>query len=283
MRARRVLPVVAVIVGLLACVGVYQLGRQVGPFFPERIGRACTVRTPTGVVALDSAQMANAATIAAVGLRQHVPDRAIVVAIAVAFQESKLQNLDRGDRDSVGLFQQRPSQGWGSPSQLQDPRYAASKFYTALLRVTGWESLRITEAAQRVQRSAYPEAYQKWAEQSTVLADALAGRATSAVSCIRVGEPPQRGAVAAETLADSLRLDWGSVEAKTDADGTELPVSASSDQQGWQYAHWLVAHSAGLGVQRVRYGDHVWSAADGRWRQVASTEPSAHVVAEVYP
>src|SRR6188768_4086943 len=113
--------------------------------------------------------MANAATIAAVGLTKKVPDRAIVVALATSLQESKLENLSGGDRDSIGLFQQRPSQGWGKPEQISDPRYAATKFYNALLKVKNWQGMRVTEAAQRVQRSAFPEAYEKWADDAQVL------------------------------------------------------------------------------------------------------------------
>src|SRR5262245_60768023 len=102
--------------------------------------QTCVARTGTGVVTLDPAQMANAATIAAVGIRRGMPDRAVVVALATSLQESKLRNLAGGDRDSVGLFQQRPSQGWGSREEIADPRYAAGKFYAALMRVRGWET-----------------------------------------------------------------------------------------------------------------------------------------------
>ena len=153
--------------------------------------------------------MANAATIAAVGLVRQLPERAVVVALATAFQESELKNLDYGDRDSVGLFQQRPSQGWGTPEQILDPRYSAGKFYSSLVKVRNWEGLRVTEAAQRVQRSAFPEAYEKWADESTVLAEALTGRAGSAVTCTQVGEPQQRGLSATEALGNGLRADWG--------------------------------------------------------------------------
>ena len=110
--------------------------------------------------------MANAATIAAVGIRRQLPDRAIVVALATALQESKLENLAGGDRDSVGLFQQRPSQGWGTPEQIRDPRYAAEPVLHRAAEGQGWEEMRVTEAAQRVQRSAFPEAYEKWADES---------------------------------------------------------------------------------------------------------------------
>ena len=90
-----------------------------------------------------------------------LPDRAVVIALATAQQESGLRNLDYGDRDSLGLFQQRPSQGWGTPEQVQDPVYAAGKFYDGLVQVPGWETGRLTEVAQQVQLSGFPEAYQK--------------------------------------------------------------------------------------------------------------------------
>src|SRR5690606_17546897 len=111
------------------------------------------------------------------------PERAVTVALATALQESELRNLPGGDRDSVGLFQQRPSQGWGDPSQLSDPRYAAGAFYDALVEVPGWETMRITDAAQAVQRSAHPEAYQKWADEAEVLTAALAGNAPGSLTC----------------------------------------------------------------------------------------------------
>ena len=107
--------------------------------------------TDAGTVTLDTTQIANAATIAAVGIRRAMPDQAIVIALATAMQESKLENLDGGDRDSIGLFQQRPSQGWGTPDNIADPRYSAGMFYQALNRVKGWQTMRVTEAAQRVQ------------------------------------------------------------------------------------------------------------------------------------
>src|SRR5205823_10322367 len=113
----------------------------------------------------DSSQVANAAIIVAVGQQSHVPPRGWVIAVATAMQESSLTNLGdlgaRNDHDSLGLFQQRPSQGWGTPAQILDPRYSARKFFEHLLAVSGWEKLPLTVAAQRVQLSAYPDAYAK--------------------------------------------------------------------------------------------------------------------------
>lgn len=128
----------------------------------------------SGAVGLSAEQRQNAATIVAVGRSLGVPDRGIVVALAAAMQESSLRNLPHGDRDSVGLFQQRPSQGWGSALKLQDPAHATALFFggrnnpnagktRGLLDVPGWSSMSITDAAQAVQLSAYPKAYATWA------------------------------------------------------------------------------------------------------------------------
>jgi murein DD-endopeptidase MepM/ murein hydrolase activator NlpD len=131
---------------------------------------------PVGPVGRWSAgQVGNAATIVTVGARMGVPPRGWVIAVATAMQESGLRNLTGGDRDSVGLFQQRPSQGWGTPAQLRDPAYAAGNFYTRLQSIAGWQSLPLTRAAQAVQRSAYPDAYARWEPDATTLVAALTG------------------------------------------------------------------------------------------------------------
>jgi cell wall-associated NlpC family hydrolase len=125
---------------------------------------------------LDADQLANAGVIVRSGSGRGVPPRGLVVALATAMQESGLRNLTYGDRDSVGLFQQRPSQGWGTVAELTDPPTAAGKFYDALLRVPGWIGMPVTRAAQAVQRSAFPNAYAKWEP----LATALVGTAGTA-------------------------------------------------------------------------------------------------------
>ncbi len=107
-------------------------------------------------------QTRNAATITNVARTRGLPPRAAVIAVATAIQESGLHNLDHGDRDSVGLFQQRPSQGWGTATQLTDPIHASDRFYDALLAVPDWETRRLADVAQTVQRSAHPEAYAQW-------------------------------------------------------------------------------------------------------------------------
>jgi hypothetical protein len=117
----------------------------------------------------DTEQLANARTIITVGVQKQIPARGWTIALATAMQESGLRNLVGGDRDSIGLFQQRPSQGWGTPSQLHDPTYATGKFYDKLAAITGWQTMPLTRAAQAIQRSAYPDAYAKWENDATAL------------------------------------------------------------------------------------------------------------------
>ena len=133
--------------------------------------------TPSATL-LDADQTRNARTVVAVGRELETPSRGMVVAIATAMQESGLRNLGYGDRDSLGLFQQRPSQGWGSPAQILDPRYAATRFYAALLAVPRWQALSVAAAAQAVQRSAFPDAYARWEADATRVVAAITSSAT---------------------------------------------------------------------------------------------------------
>ncbi|QOC90778.1 hypothetical protein D0Q02_19765 [Micromonospora craniellae] len=313
MRARAVVTgfvvlVLIVVIGIV--LGLRQAGEQLRlPF----AGRACTVQAD-GEVTLDSQQMANAATIAAIGAQRKMPERAVVVALATAYQESGLRNLAGGDRDSVGLFQQRPSQGWGTPEEIRDPRYASKKFYAALKKVRGWEDMRVTDAAQKVQRSAFPEAYEKWADESEVLTRALLGHATTAVTCTVGGDPVLRGAAAIDALAEGLALDWGLVALAPDdrpsgrgyfssavdddgnpiylkvgindferSPGGSLMTSAEGVRSGWRYAHWLVAHAKQHGVKRVTYHGREWSARRGDWKRLPDSDRGdTEVLAEVH-
>ncbi|MEY9949542.1 C40 family peptidase [Kitasatospora sp. GAS1066B] len=122
---------------------------------------------------LPSVQIPFAQVIVQTGIKLQVPARGQVIALATALQESGLQNLPGGDRDSIGLFQQRPSQGWGTPAQISQPDYAATAFYQALLKVSGWQDLPLTQAAQAVQHSGFPDAYAKWESLASALQQAL--------------------------------------------------------------------------------------------------------------
>lgn len=151
-------------------------------------GAGCASGNPSAetdtAAGFDAEQTGNAATIVAVGQRLKVPPRGWVIAVATAIQESSLRNLPGGDRDSIGLFQQRPSQGWGTPDQLHDPAYAATAFYQRLLTVAGWQNMALTDAAQAVQRSAYPDAYAQHEPAATALVSAASGGIIAGGPCV---------------------------------------------------------------------------------------------------
>ncbi|MEV7888474.1 C40 family peptidase [Streptomyces sp. NPDC002817] len=125
-------------------------------------------------LSLPEEQIPNARTIVATGISLNVPKKGQIIALATAMQESRLRNLSSGDRDSLGLFQQRPSQGWGTATQIHDPVYASTQFYKHLLAVDGWQQLTVTQAAQKVQLSAYPDAYADWEDLARALQQAIA-------------------------------------------------------------------------------------------------------------
>lgn len=139
---------------------------------------ASIVADASGVTPMTSEMAANAAIIVQIGRELGVSDRGIIIALATAMQESSLRNINYGDRDSLGLFQQRPSTGWGTPEQVLNAPHAARLFYggpqnpnkgktRGLLDISGWESMSLTQAAQAVQISAFPNAYAKWETSAT--------------------------------------------------------------------------------------------------------------------
>ncbi|MCW3820330.1 hypothetical protein ONA91_38460 [Micromonospora sp. DR5-3] len=124
-------------------------------------------------ITLNDEQTANAKAIIAATKKAGLPERAAVISIATSLQESKLENLghlgDANDHDSLGLFQQRPSSGWGTPEQITNPEYATLAFEKGLKQVDGWQDMPLTQAAQTVQVSAYPDAYAQWEQQAADL------------------------------------------------------------------------------------------------------------------
>ncbi|WP_079148220.1 heavy metal transporter [Streptomyces agglomeratus] len=167
----------------------------------------CVVRSAEGDGAtyeLSPEQAVNAATISAVGTSRGLPERAVTIALATALQESALRNIRYGDRDSLGLFQQRPSQGWGTQKQIMDPGYASEKFYEHLEKVPGYSRLPLTVAAQRVQRSGFPQAYAKHEPDAALLAAALTGRAPASLTCSppRDAQPGRPADVRAALIRD---------------------------------------------------------------------------------
>ncbi|WP_433722866.1 M23 family metallopeptidase [Actinoplanes sp. CA-051413] len=153
-------------------------------------------------------QVKNAAVIINVGKQLKLPPRAWVIAVATAMQESNLRNLGhlgkRNDHDSLGLFQQRPTSGWGSPAQVRDPVYAATKFYEKLRKVKNWDRLPLTRAAQRVQISAYPGAYAKHEPIATQIVNMLADGAANAVGDSLAMVCPSLGQISASGWTSPL-------------------------------------------------------------------------------
>lgn len=201
-----------------SAVDTAQVARQV---------RAVLASSPTDIrvpgLSHPEEQIPNAEVVVAVGQQMSFPARGQVIALATALQESGLRNINHGDRDSVGLFQQRPSQGWGSRAQIRDPVYASTRFYKALRKIDGWQNMPLTAAAQKVQRSAFPEAYAKHEPLATALQQAIApafGGSTLPATALSVsyGQAACAGTV--------QQADFGKIEPGTLPKGYRVPASA---------------------------------------------------------
>jgi hypothetical protein len=254
-RRRRVLVAVALLAVLtllvVAAVGVHRLLRSSGVVPPLPGEERCVATVKDRSVVLDPEQAYYTSIVVGLSVRRGLAPRAGSIAMATVYQETGIRNLDYGDRDSVGLFQQRPSQGWGTEKQLMDPYYATTKFYNALVRVKGWETRDITKVAQAVQRSGYPEAYRDHEPDARVLASALTGQTERAFTCLVNGEPEGD----ADGIADSLDKTFG-VEAKT-VDKV-VTIRAKSTRLAWAYAQHAVANAGRHGVLSVEVDDRVW-------------------------
>jgi hypothetical protein len=247
-----------VVLGLFAGVAVVvvKMWPDGGP-----AGDRCTVTAADGKVEFDPDQAANAATIAAVGQARGLPERAVTIALATSMQESKLFNITYGDRDSLGLFQQRPSQGWGTAEQIQDPVYAAGKFFDGLVKVPDYATLPLTVAAQKVQRSAYPDAYARHEAEATALAAALTGRTPATLSC-RLRDD-STATVAASSIRTALTTEFKPALADSavaeQSPGTLTVRPGTSAGRGWAIATWAVTHADDLGIQEIAYDGKVWT------------------------
>ncbi|WP_342775906.1 hypothetical protein [Nonomuraea mesophila] len=235
--------IIVIVLAVAISVGLYHLLKRT-PKLAER-HPYCVVNTPGGVRNLDPEQAQISATIAAVAARRRLPERAVVIAYATAIQESKLYNIAFGDRDSVGVFQQRPSQGWGRKKQLMDPVYATNRFFAALVKVKNYRKIPLAEAAQAVQRSAGGYAYAAHEEEAKILAAAFTGRVPQAVHCwypaTKTPAPTSRTSAARKQLARAL----GS-------------TAITTKRRGWLVAAWSVAHAEKYGLNRVGYNGATW-------------------------
>jgi len=228
------------------------------------------------VFKLDPGQAGIAATIAGVASRQALPAHAVTVAYAAALQESKLQNLPFGDRDSVGVFQQRPSEGWGTARQLEDPVYATTKFFQALSRVPGYRRIPVYKAAQAVQHSADGTAYIQYQQMAAGLTRGFTGHDPRSVWCW-YGRPP-KGRARLAAASQGLTRVFGPLPVRASGDPA-VTVSVPHPDEAWSVASWLVAHAAHYRIREVRYGRWAWRAAEGTkgWTRGSFAAPAGRV------
>lgn len=268
-----------------AAYGGYRLYQH---FQVALITPGCQAGTGASAIPLDFEQAADAATVADVAVYDHLPSQALAIAYATAIQESKLENPSYGTSDSVGIFQQRPSQGWGSASELENPVYATQAFFvtgpSALTKIRGYASMSVSQAAQEVQRSADGSAYQQWAAEGQALA-ADYTTTPGAVTCWYNPATPNgsqgagQGATATLNLSEAaakLEGTFGSPRADGVVTGVTLASSGKSEifdvttAGGWAVANWLVTNASSFGITKVTYDGYQWNASltETSWQRV---------------
>ncbi|WP_028647413.1 hypothetical protein [Nocardiopsis sp. CNT312] len=221
----------------------------------------CRLDLAQGEYELEPAQARNAATVSGVAFGHDLPGSAVTVAFATVWQESTFYNLEFGDRDSLGLFQQRPSQEWGEPEEILDPVYASTAFYTALAEVEGWESLPVFEAAQAVQRSADGYAYDQHELLSADMAEAFTGTLGPAMTCWYVPETVE-AVRAADADPEGAREEMARVFGIA-PESLPLEEDPRTGDTGWAMALWAVAHAEEYGLTSVAYQGRQWRISDG--------------------
>ncbi|NIZ91350.1 hypothetical protein F1544_10090 [Kineosporiaceae bacterium B12] len=290
-RRRRVVVLASVLVVVVAG-GVWLSRDEDAPVVVER----CTASGAGESTSMSPEQAANAATVVGIAVRRGLPARAATIAIATVVQESGLRNLDHGDRDSLGLFQQRPSQGWGSPEQVRDPVYATNKFYDGLVKVDGYRDLPVTEAAQAVQRSGFPLAYGDHEQEGRLVASALTGYTPGGFTCrlhpasAEPGEagddetPVPRAAAVRDALGVQVTPVAPAVVPGTTGHGLEYALGEGDDavRTAWAVAGWAVASAERYGITEVSVDGSRWTrTSGGAWRTTATGVPPGGVQVRV--
>lgn len=257
---RRVLAgLLAVILVVAVAVGLAVAWSSVRNKSPLPLVDQCVATVAGDSVALDIDQAHHASIIAGLALRRGLPPRAATIGIATAYQESGIHNLDYGDRDSLGMFQQRPSQGWGTPAEVMDPYYSTGKFYEALVKVKGWQTGDVNDVAQAVQRSGHPNGYRRHVENARRVASSLTGETPASFTC-RVAHRPKANpagfaSFAQRTLPKSVKVT---------RNGNVVTLTATSKRDAWAGAHIAVANTAWFGVQSVTVAGQTWQATPGK-------------------
>lgn len=277
----KILLALTLVCGALVGVGYYVI-TTVDPLDTARpVEPGCRLSTADDTYSLEPEQTANAATVGGVAFSRELPRPAVVVAYATVWQESTFYNIGFGDRDSLGLFQQRPSQEWGEPEQIMDPVYASQAFYDELRTVEAWEELPVFEAAQRVQRSADGYAYDQHESISETMASVFTGAEGAAATCWFDEETLERiseGEADVAAAESEMARVFG-----TDPAVLPLEEEPRTGDLGWAMALWAVAHADQYGLSSVTYDGLRWTASTGEgdaadWTVPAAPAPAGRVV-----
>lgn len=242
----------------------------------------CVASVGDSTSELDVEQSYYAAIIAGVAVQRGLPPRAVSIALVTALQESELRNINYGDRDSVGLFQQRPSQGWGTVEQIMNPHYSTGKFYDALVKVANWQTGDINDVAQAVQRSGVPDGYRKHVERAKVLASALSGETAAAFTCLsKVASPSDPAGFAALLKATYGGTAPGMLVQESPV---RVDVTSATEATTWAVAAASQAWAAKFGVSEVRTGAKVWQSSAAELPLWSSATPAgaARTIAVVF-
>lgn len=253
------LVILAVTAAALIGGGIWVVNTVKGTFAPGlALGCTATVADADYSLALDQSE--NAALISTIAIQRGMPARAATIALATGLQESKLRNIDYGDLDSVGLFQQRPSQDWGTVEEIMDPVYSSNAFYDVLAEVPNYVDLPINDAAQIVQRSGFPQAYAQHESLSRAFASALTGQSPQGLNCTlapaTTASTPDLVIAGAQTAVGQLATT--SATTSTTEAGTTVHLEVT-DAYGWMLAHWALANANQYGITEVGYDGQAWN------------------------
>lgn len=266
----KLLVLMLVLLLVLGALGVFgYLG--VKRFFSAQQADTCTVTGQDGgVLTMSSEQAVNASIVAAVSVERDMYPQAATISLATVAVESNYYNLAYGDRDSAGLFQQRPSQGWGTAEEVQDPVNASNSFYNHLQAIKNYQNLAVGETAQRVQQSGYPDRYQQQADNAKRWADAYIGTTEASVSCVVSENLPTTDQ--STTLKDELTADFGGAVKVQEVNGN-LKVTSTGKYTGNDslskdaanravlnaVANWAVTHASSYSLNGVEFDGKMWS------------------------
>lgn len=244
----------ALVLVLVAGVLALAWARQRDLLPPLMFEQRCVATAGGDSVVLTGEQAYYAAIVAGVGVGRDIGEHGVTIALATVYQETGIRNLTYGDRDSLGLFQQRPSQDWGTPAQIVDPWYSSGQFYDALLQIPGWESGDVNDTAQAVQRSGHPDAYRKHEPNARVLAQVFTGAVSAGLSCF------DESVVAGDAaeLRTELELTFGDLPLTVE--GNRLRAATESPEDSWAIAAYAVAHAGTQGIESVATEGRIWRA-----------------------